>query len=180
MKPIVPKRAVFSMIYMIRGQRVMMDRDLAELYGVSTGNLNQAVKRNSRRFPSDFMFQLTRNEMNNWISQIVISKPGLKKGIRKRPFAFTEHGVAMLSSVLNSPRAVEVNIAIIRTFVELRRMIADHEDLAKMVAEHEKCLKGLTGDVRKIINLIQPLVDGPTKKLNKIGFDTVYNKFTTS
>jgi len=100
-------------IYLIRGQRVMLDRDLAELYGVTTAALNQAVKRNSDRSPDDFMFRLDGEEFENWLSQIVRSNPGLRMGARRRPQAFTEQGVAMLSSVLRSKRAIHVNIAII-------------------------------------------------------------------
>ena len=108
-------------IYEIRGQRVMLDRDLAELYGVTTGALNQAVKRNAERFPSDFMFQLTHQEFTNLKSQIVISSWG---GIRKMPYAFTEQGVSMLSAVLKSPVAIHTSIAIMRAFVAMRNYIA--------------------------------------------------------
>ena len=109
-----------SKIYEIRGQKVMIDRDLAELYGVETRALNQAVKRNSDRFPEDFMFQLTKEEFENWKSQIVISSWG---GVRKMPYAFTELGVAMLSSVLSSKLAIQMNIGIMRAFVAIRQYI---------------------------------------------------------
>jgi hypothetical protein len=170
MKALVPHVNIQQLIYLIRGQKVMLDRDLAALYGVPTGVLNQAVKRNRKRFPTDFMFQLSRAELENWKSQTVISNPGLKMGLRKAPYAFTEHGVAMLSSVLSSDRAVQVNIAIIRAFIELRRTISAHRELAKKIAEHEKRITGLTSDVRQIINLIHPLLDGPAKRLQRIGF----------
>lgn len=111
-----------SKIYEIRGQRVMIDRDLAEMYGVETRVLNQAVKRNIDRFPLDFMFQLTDEEMENWKSQIVITN-SIKMGIRRNPYAFTELGVAMLSSVLNSKTAIQINMGIMRAFVAVRQML---------------------------------------------------------
>lgn len=125
---IIPDSRIASRIFFIRGKKVMLDRDLAELYGVETRTLNQAVRRNPERFPSDFMFQLNVREMEIWISQIVISK-SKNMGLRKRPLAFTEQGVAMLSSVLNSPRAIQVNIQIIRTFTKLRELIGSNMEL---------------------------------------------------
>jgi|SRR5438477_1175910 len=133
-------------ILLIRGEKVMLDSDLAGLYRVSTGALNQAVRRNPERFPSDFMFQLTEQELESWrsqttasslISQSVISK-GRRGGRRHVPFAFTEQGVAMLSSVLRSRRAIEVNIAIMRAFVRLRQLLATHKDLARKLEELER------------------------------------------
>lgn len=170
MKPIVPIENIQQCIYLIRGQKVMLDRDLANLYGVTTGALNQAVQRNQRRFPLDFMFQLSREELKNWKSQNVISNSSLRMGLRKAPFAFTEHGVAMLSSVLKSERAVQVNIVIVRAFIEFRRMIASDRELAKKVAEHEKKITGMTSDIHQIYDLIYPLLDGPVKKIGRIGF----------
>ena len=113
---------VINKIYLIREQKVMLDRDLAELYGVETRALNQAVKRNAERFPNDFMFQLTEEEFNNWKSQIVTSN-STKMGLRKKPLVFTEQGVAMLSSVLNSEIAIRVNIQIIRVFTKMRECL---------------------------------------------------------
>lgn len=113
---------VQNKIYEIRGQRVMIDRDLAEMYGVETRVLNQAVKRNKERFPDDFMFQLTEDEMQNWISQIVMSN-SITMGLRRKPYAFTELGVAMLSSVLNSKTAIQVNMGIMRAFVAVRQLV---------------------------------------------------------
>lgn len=119
------------LIFLLRGERVLLSQHLAELYGVSVSALNQAVKRNVERFPDDFMFQLSEEEFENLKSQIVTSNRG---GIRRaRPYAFTEQGVAMLSSVLRSPRAVEVNIAIMRTFVQLRRLMDANHDLARKI-----------------------------------------------
>jgi len=124
-------------ILLIRGQKVMLDRDLAELYGVPTGRLNEQVRRNADRFPKDFMFQLRQAEANSLISQIAISKEG-RGGTRHAPYAFTEQGVAMLSSVLHSPRAIQVNIMIMRAFVQLRQWLASHADLARKLAEMEQ------------------------------------------
>jgi len=133
---IIPSERIEKAILLIRGQKVMLDRDLAELYDVQTKVLNQAVKRHANRFPDDFMFQLTREESANLKSQSVTSSSGWG-GRRTFPYAFTEQGVAMLSSVLNSDRAVEVNIAIVRAFVRLREMLASHADLARKLEELE-------------------------------------------
>ncbi|MFQ6081941.1 MAG: ORF6N domain-containing protein [Candidatus Aminicenantia bacterium] len=122
-------------IYLIRSHKVMLDSDLAELYGVETRVLLQSVKRNISRFPSDFMFQLTVDEFNNLRSQIVTSKS--RGGRRYRPYVFTEQGVAMLSSVLRSERAIQVNIQIMRTFVKLRKILASHKELARKLEELE-------------------------------------------
>jgi hypothetical protein len=127
-------------IFFIRGQKVILDAHLAELYAVETRVLIQAVTRNATRFPRDFMFQLTKREFANLRSQIVISS--LWGGRRSAPYAFTEQGVAMLSSVLHSKRAIAVNVEIMRTFVELRRMVSDHADLAQRISELEKRYDG--------------------------------------
>ena len=137
---LVPIEVIEGRILLIRGHKVMLDRDLAMLYGVETRALNQAVRRNTDRFPEDFMLQLTREEIMR-ISQFVTSSvhPGVKTlKYSKSVMAFTEHGVAMLSSVLNSPRAVQVNIAIMRTFAKLREIISQHKDLARRLDELEK------------------------------------------
>ncbi len=135
MQPILPDEAVISKIYLIRNQKVMLDRDLAELYGVETRVLNQAVKRNESRFPSDFMFQLDEQELKNLISQIVTSSWG---GHRKLPFAFTEHGVLMLSNVLKSDRAIKVSIVIIRVFTKMRELLTTHKDILRKREQLEK------------------------------------------
>jgi hypothetical protein len=155
-------------IYVIRGQKVMLDSDLAALYQVGTGALNQAVKRNRERFPEDFMFQLTAEELENWKSQIVISNPAARMGLRKRPYAFTEHGVTMLASVLRSGRAVRMSLFIVRAFVQLRELLATNKDLARKIEEleaaqklqartqqqHGAILVSLVQDVQKLKNPI--------------------------
>ncbi len=132
---IVPLERIQNCIYLLRGYKVMLSIDLAELYGVPVRVLNQAVKRNADRFPSDFMFQLTRQEVTHLKSQIVTLE---MHSPRATPYAFTEQGVAMLSSVLRSPRAVQVNIAIMRTFVQIRDLLSAHSELARKLAELEK------------------------------------------
>src|SRR5215469_4158509 len=134
--PSVPNELIEQKIYLIRRHKVMLDADLAELYGVTTGNLNLAVRRNQRRFPEDFMFQLSREEAQSLLLQNARAKG--RGGRRTPPYAFTEQGVAMLSSVLNSERAIEVNIAIMRAFVRLRVMLATHADLARRLNELEQ------------------------------------------
>ena len=138
MEIIVQQETIERKIYLIRGIKVMLDSDLAELYGVETFNLNKAVKRNLDRFPSDFMFQLTKDEAISLRFQIGMSKVSGRGGRRYLPYAFTEQGVAMLSSVLSSKRAVQVNIAIMRAFVMLREMLATNKDLARKIHEMEK------------------------------------------
>ena len=141
-------QAIQNKIYEIRGQKVMLDRDLAELYGVETRALNQAVKRNADRFPSDFMFQLTNEEVDIWKSQIVMSN-SIKMGVRRSPYAFTELGVAMLSSVLKSPIAIQVNIGIMRAFVVVRQMISANP-IAARLSVLEKNFAELKQDLEEI------------------------------
>jgi hypothetical protein len=150
-----------------RGEKVLLDRDLAELYGVETRVLNQAVRRNNRRFPNDFMFTLTREEVMR-ISQSVTSS---KVKYSKRVTAFTEQGVAMLSSVLNSERAIEVNVAIMRAFVQLRRMIGSHEELAWKLAELEAPLAEHDEQIQAIFEAIRQLMAPPEQPRKKIGFE---------
>ena len=166
---IVPQQIIESKIYLLRGKKVMLDRDLATLYGVETRTLNQAVRRNINRFPEDFMFQLTTEEMENWKSQIVISNKE-KMGLRKRPYVFTENGVAMLSSVLSSERAVEVNIQIMRTFTRLREMILTHKELAHKLAQLERKIGKHDDEIKTIFNAIRQLMVPPEPKRRKIGF----------
>ena len=134
---LIPVERIERAIFLIRGHKVMLDADLAELYGVSVGRLNEAVKRNRNRFPDDFMFQLTKHEFEDLKSQFAISSSGWG-GRRHPPYAFTEQGVAMLSSVLRSKRAIRVNIEIMRAFVRLRQILASHKELAHKLDELEK------------------------------------------
>ncbi|MEK7850310.1 MAG: ORF6N domain-containing protein [Deltaproteobacteria bacterium] len=153
-------------ILLIRGQKVMLDSDLAELYDVETKVLIQAVKRNIDRFPSDFMFQLTNQEVIGLRSQFVTSKPG-RGGRRYPPYAFTEQGVTMLSSILKSKKAIEVNILIMRAFVKLREMIASNKDLAIKLEELEK---KYDAQFKIVFDAIRQLMTPPEPKKKKIGF----------
>jgi hypothetical protein len=137
MPEIITQTAIENRIHLIRGMKVMLDSDLAEMYDVTTGNLNKAVKRNIERFPEDFMFQLSKEELENLIFQFGRSSWG---GLRKPPYGFTENGVAMLSGVLNSPRAIQVNIQIMRAFTRIRNLVADHADLRKAIQQIERRL----------------------------------------
>jgi len=156
-------------IFQVRKQKVMLDEDLAQLYGVTTGNLNKAVARNQDRFPSDFMFQLTDEEWGALIFQFGRSKQ--RGGRRHAPFAFTEQGVAMLSSVLRSKRAVQVNVEIMRAFVRLRELLASHKDLARKLDELERQYdKQFQVVFEAIRQLMTPPDDGKPKR--RIGFET--------
>ena len=167
MKELIPVEIIEKKIYLIRGHKVMLDRDLAELYGVETRVLNQAVRRNLDRFPEDFMFALTREEIMN-LSQIVISSR-----IKHAPnvFVFAEQGVAMLSGVLNSERAIQVNIAIMRTFVKLREMLSSNKELAHKLMMLENRIEKHDGEIKAIFNAIRRLMVPPeTKSKKPIGF----------
>jgi hypothetical protein len=164
----IPVEIIEKKIYIIRNQRVMLSSDLAELYCVETRALNQAVKRNIERFPEDFMFQLDDNEFKNLKSQIVTSCWG---GMRRaNPYAFTEQGIAMLSSVLKSDRAIKVNIEIMRTFVKIRKMISQHKDLADKLTQLEIKTEKHDKDIKAIIDAIRQLMTPPEKTKRKIGF----------
>jgi hypothetical protein len=166
MKSLVPVERIENKILQIRGQKVMLDRDLAELYGVETGNLNKAVSRNKERFPEDFMFQLTADEFETLIFQFGRSSWG---GTRKFPYAFTEQGVAMLSSVLRSERAAQVNVMIMRAFVKMRELLITNKDLSKRLDELEnKYDKQFAVVFQAIRELMTP--PDPPKKKEKIGF----------
>ena len=165
MKVIMAIEAIERRILIIRGQKVILSPHLAELYGVETRALNQAVKRNVERFPADFMFPLTAAEAKVLVSQTVIPHKKFFGGAL--PFAFTEQGVAMLSSVLNSRRAIEVNIMIMRTFVKLREMMSSHKDLARKLAELEK---KYDGQFQVVFEAIRQLIEVEEKPKRKIGF----------
>jgi hypothetical protein len=164
---LIPVERIERAILLIRGQKVMLDRDLAALYGVGTGVLNQAVSRNRKRFPDDFMFQLSAEELADWKSQFVISNPSAKMSVRRRPYAFTEQGVAMLSSVLRSDRAVQVNVEIMRTFVRFRELISSHKELARRLDELER---KYDDKFRVVFDAIRQLMAPPAGKRRPIGF----------
>lgn len=163
----IPDELVMNKIYLIRGQKVMLDRDLAELYGVGTKVLNQAVKRNIDRFPKDFIFQLKRTEFENLKSQFVTSSWG---GVRKMPFAFTEQGVSMLSGVLNSETAIRVHIQIIRVFAKMRELLLTHKDILLQLEKIEKKLTGHDEDIQLIFQYLKQLLNPPQSPRRKIGF----------
>ena len=158
---VVPVEIIQNKIYLVRGHKVMLDRDLAELYGVLTGNLNKAVRRNLDRFPLDFGFTLTKGEFQNLMFQFGTSSWG---GTRKLPMVFTEQGVAMLSSVLNSQRAVQVNIQIMRVFVRLKEMMLSHKDLAHKIEELERKFQGKfqeqDQEINRVFQAIKDLLAG--------------------
>ncbi|NMB82266.1 MAG: ORF6N domain-containing protein [Ignavibacteria bacterium] len=171
-KSIIPVELITSKILLIRNEKVLLDKDLAELYGVETRVLNQSVKRNIARFPDDFMFQLTAEETRFLRSQFVTLKRG--EHSKYLPYAFTEQGVAMLSSVLNSTRAIQVNIAIMRAFVEIRKFLYGNDALAQKLKELERKTKKKFADQQKQINVIfeaiKQLLTEETKPVRKIGF----------
>ena len=168
---IVPIDSIVTKIVILRGEKVLMDRDLAELYGVPTKVLNQAVKRNARRFPSDFMFRLTKEERDELVTNCDRFQP--LKHSSATPCAFTEQGVAMLSSVLNSDRAIEVNILIVRAFVSLRRMISSHKDLLNKLDEMERKYDEQFRIVFEAIGQLMTPLDKPNKR---IGFEVKERK----
>ena len=182
-REIIPAGQITQSIFLIRGQKVMLSQDLAALYGVAVKVLNQAVKRHTARFPADFVFQLTPEEFDNLKSQVVTSSRGvsprsrsqtvtLKRGqnIKYLPYAFTEEGVAMLSSVLKSDRAVKVNIAIMRAFVTLRETIETNRELARKFAELEKHVGKHDAEIGAIIDAIRQLMAPLEKPRREIGF----------
>lgn len=154
----IPDEIIMNQIYYIRGQKVMIDRNLAVLYGVETRVLKQAVKRNSERFPEDFMFEMNKQELENWRSQIVISNSD-KMGLRYTPFCFTEQGVAMLSSVLNSKKAISVNIQIIRIFTRIRQMLMDNTELRLEVEKIKKKLDNHDKNMEIVFQYLDELLE---------------------
>jgi len=167
MANIISVELIASKILFIRGKRVMLDKDLAVLYGVAVKVLNQAVKRNLKRFPDDFMYQLTKEEVINLKSQFVTSSWG---GVRKLPYVFTQEGVAMLSGVLNSERAIKVNIQIMRAFVHLKELLLTHKDLAIRIGALEKKYADHDEKIQKIFEAIRQLISPPEEPKRKIGF----------
>ncbi|OGF48945.1 DNA-binding protein [Candidatus Giovannonibacteria bacterium RIFCSPLOWO2_12_FULL_44_25] len=160
----IPSERIISRIFLIRGRKVMIDQDLAELYVVETKALNLAVKRNLARFPSDFMFQLSEKEFKNLRSQIETSRWG---GRRYVPYAFTEQGVAMLSSILNSDRAIQVNIQVIRTFTKLRELLATNKELRVKIENMEK---KYDAELRQVFDVLKQLLIQESKPKGQIGF----------
>lgn len=157
-------------IRQVRDVKIILDRDLAELYDVETKRLNQQVRRNLDRFPDDFVFQLTAKEADSLRLQNATSKPS-RGGQRYRPFAFTEHGAIMAASVLNTPRAVEVSVFVVRAFVHLRRMIATHQELAKKLSELEQKVIGHDEAIRAVVAAIRDLMTPPPEpQRGKFGF----------
>lgn len=167
-KSILPDEAIINKIYLIREQKVMLDKDLAVMYGIEVRVLNQSVKRNIDRFPKDFMFTLTQKEFQHLKSQIVISSWG---GSRKLPTAFTEQGVAMLSGVLNSPVAVQVHILIIRIFTKMKEMLLTNKDILLKLEKMEKDVKENKEDIAMIFEALKQLLNPAQPKRSMIGFN---------
>ena len=160
----IPYEMIQSKIFLIRGKKVMLDRDLAELYGVKTEQLTRQVRRNRERFPDDFLLQLTKEEVTNLICHFGRSSWG---GARKPPFAFTEHGILMLSSVLNSSRAIQVNVQIMKTFIQLREMLAGHKELRRKIEEMES---KYDYQFKAVFQAIKELLNPSQKPKEPIGF----------
>ena len=164
---VIPLEKIENKIHSIRGKKVMLDSDLAGLYGVETRSLIQSIKRNIKRFPEDFMFQITEREYKALRSQFVISKKG---GRRYLPYAFTEQGVSMLSSVLNSNKAIQVNIQIMRTFSKLKEFTLAHKDIAVKLNKLERKVKTHDNEIEQIFKAIKQLITPPEKPKRKVGF----------
>jgi hypothetical protein len=171
LRTLVFEQKILSRIYNIRGEKIMLDRDLAELYGIETKVLKQAVKRNLDRFPKDFMFQMKTSELEKWKKDVMLSQAD-KQGLRYAPFCFTEQGVTMLSCILNSKTAVAVNIKVIRVFVKIRQYAQTHKEILLQLAKLEKEVKGNTKDIENIFIVLKELFDKHAKPIqrNKIGF----------
>ena len=167
MKSIVPIEVIEKKILLINGRKVMLDSDLAALYGVTAKRLNEQVRRNVKRFPSDFMYQLSREEFESLRSHFATLNKGRGKHRKYMPYVFTEQGIAMLSSVLNSDKAIEVNIQIMRTFVKLREMIVSHKDLTRKLNELEK---KYDGQFQIVFEAIRQLIEVEESPKRKIGF----------
>ena len=165
----LPDEVIISKIYIIRGQKVMLDRDLAELYGVETRTLKQSVRRNADRFPNDFMFEMTGKEFKRWGKEN-ITTPADIMGLRHPPFCFTEQGVTMLSCVLNSKKAIDVNIRIIRIFTRMREMLLTHKDILLKLEQLEKSLMQHDDDIKVIFDYMKELLEPASGPMRKIGF----------
>jgi hypothetical protein len=170
LRNLVMEQKILNRICVVRGEKIMLDRDLAELYGVETRVLKQAVKRNADRFPKDFMFEMTNKEIEGMVSQNVIPSKSYFGGAA--PFCFTEQGVTMLSCILNSKTAVEVNIRIIRVFVKMREYALTHKEILMQLARLEKEVKGNSKDIENIFTVLKELIEKDARPAvrNKIGF----------
>jgi hypothetical protein len=166
---LVASDAIQQMVHVVRGQRVMLDFDLARLYDVTTTRLNEQVSRNRERFPEDFAYQLTQQEFMDLMSQNAISNPQ-RGGRRKLPWAFTEHGVAMLSSVLRSPTAVRVNIEIVRIFVRLRRLMGTPGELVEQLTRLAETVRLHDSQIKSIAQVLNRLMEPPAEPRRQIGF----------
>ena len=165
----ITETLIESKIYLIRGQKIMLDLDLAEMYDVATKVLKQAVRRNIERFPEDFMFEMTEEELSNWRSQFVTSN-SLKMGLRYKPFCFTEHGVLMLSSVLRSDRAVQVNIQIMRVYSKMKELLLMNKDILMRLEKLEKNSDKHDKEIKLIFDSIKRLIAQPIERTQRIGF----------
>jgi len=165
-KLLIPQEVIENKILLLRGKKVMLDRDLAILYKVPTSRLNEQVKRNIERFPKDFLFQLTKEEFGNWKSQIAMSNSG-KMSIRRKPYAFTKQGIAMLSSVLKGKVAIQVNIQIMRTFIRLKEIIMNHKSIQRKIENMEK---KYDPQFKVVFDAIKQLLIPSEKPKGKIGF----------
>ena len=168
MKDLIPQETIEKRIFLIRNQKVMIDRDLAELYGVETKHLNRQVKRNIQRFPEEFMFQLSIEERNQLVT--ICHRLKTMKHSSSLPYVFTEHGVAMLASVLKSDRAVKISIHIIKAFVKLREMLSTHKELANKLAQLERKIENHDEEIRLIFDAIRQLMTPPEPRKKQIGF----------
>lgn len=169
---LVMEQKILNRIYVVRGEKILLDRDLAELYGTETKVLKQAVKRNIARFPKDFMFEMTASEFKKWKDGAALSAAD-KQGLRYAPFCFTEQGLTMLSCILNSKTAIEVNIRIVRVFVKMREYALTHKEILLQLAKLEKEVKGNSQDIENIFMVLKELIEKQQKPLpprNKIGF----------
>jgi hypothetical protein len=165
----IPEETIISKIFLIRNQKVMLDRDLAGLYGVETKRLKESVRRNIERFPEDFMFELTEDEFHVWRTQFATSKHDLT-GLRYAPFCFTEQGVTMLSCVLKSNKAIEVNIRIIRVFTKMRETMITHKDILLKIAEFEKQLEKNTEEIQLIFQALNQFLNPQQEPRRPIGY----------
>jgi len=172
LEALVTEQKILNRIYVVRGEKVMIDRDLAELYGVETKRLKETVKRNIERFPKDFMFEMTESEFKKWRESTVLNTAD-KQGLRYAPFCFTEQGVTMLSCILNSKTAIEVNLRVVRVFVKMREYTLTHKEILLQLAKLEKGVSGNSKDIENIFMVLKELIEKQEKPLpprGKIGF----------